>query len=111
MSTYMLWLLACFFVGECTSDSFACSWDFLFLCCHDQPLHECFHLVCCILFCHIWLLSLRDHSSLKGNGEGMDLQENGGGGHLGGLEGGETVVEIYCLREKSVFNKKETIAN
>lgn len=37
---------------------------------------------------------------LKGCGEGMGpLWE------LGGVEGGETVISIYCIREESIFNK------
>lgn len=36
----------------------------------------------------------------------MDLEESrGGGGDLEGLKGKEIVGRIYCMREKSVFNK------
>jgi hypothetical protein len=31
-----------------------------------------------------------------------------GGEELGGGEGGETVVRVYCMREESIFNEKET---
>lgn len=30
-------------------------------------------------------------------------------GELGEVEGGETVVEMYCMREKSIFNEKLVI--
>ena len=39
-----------------------------------------------------------------------DARGEGGGGCvrvcLGGEKGGETVVEMYCMREESIFNKK-----
>ena len=28
-------------------------------------------------------------------------------GELGGVETGETVVRMYCIREESIFNKKK----
>ena len=31
--------------------------------------------------------------------------EWGGGGELGGMEEGENVVEMYYMREESIFNK------
>lgn len=35
----------------------------------------------------------------------MDLGERGWA-ELGGAEGGETVVEIHCMREEPIFHKK-----
>lgn len=56
----------------------------------------------CIL-CHVWLLSLRGLLSSErkqrrcgsGDRRGMDL---------GGMDGGETMVGMFCMREESVFN-------
>lgn len=38
---------------------------------------------------------------------GMDLEErrSDGGGEVTGVEGGETLVGMYCMREVSIFNK------
>ena len=33
------------------------------------------------------------------------LWERGGRGQLGGVEGGESVVGMYCMREESILNK------
>jgi hypothetical protein len=38
-------------------------------------------------------------------GEGTERWEC----ELGGAEGGETVVEMYCMTEKSIYNKKFVI--
>lgn len=32
----------------------------------------------------------------------MDLGKREGGGELGGVDGGETVVDMYCTREESI---------
>ena len=34
----------------------------------------------------------------------MGLRDRGGGGHLKGVEGRETVVGMYCMRKESIFN-------
>lgn len=63
-----------------------------------------FTLSFCILFCHIWLLSLGGllFSEAKerrtGSGEEWRLGEAGRG------SGGETVVKTYCMPDGSVYN-------
>lgn len=37
----------------------------------------------------------------------MDLGKKGGRRWLGGVDGGETVAGIYCMREESIFNLKK----
>jgi hypothetical protein len=37
-------------------------------------------------------------------GKRMDLEERGGEGELGGVEAGETVVNMYYMRAESTFN-------
>lgn len=37
----------------------------------------------------------------------MDLDGRGGEEELGGKEGGETIIRIYCIRKKSIFNKRK----
>ena len=40
----------------------------------------------------------------------MDLRKRGRGGkELGGPEGGEAVIGMYCMREESTFNNKKEI--
>lgn len=41
------------------------------------------------------------------NGGGMDQRENEGAGELGGVEGEETVVRKYCMREESIFSRRK----
>lgn len=36
--------------------------------------------------------------------KGVDLEERGGKEELGGIEEGETIISIYCVR-KNIFNK------
>ena len=43
-------------------------------------------------------------SFLKGNRGPVDLGEKGGEQGVGGEEGGEAVVRMYCMREESIFN-------
>lgn len=50
---------------------------------------------------------LENCSFLKENGEGVDVEERGGSRKLGVVEGGETVVRIYCMEEESIFKKKK----
>jgi hypothetical protein len=38
--------------------------------------------------------------------EEVDLEDGGCGEELGGVEGGETVDGMYCVREEYIFNKK-----
>ena len=45
-------------------------------------------------------------SLLKGVVGKVDPGEKGCGEKLGGMERGETVVGIYCMREESIFIKK-----
>jgi hypothetical protein len=44
--------------------------------------------------CYLWLISLRDLFSEE------ELREDVGEGTLGGGEGGEPVVRMYCIREE-----------
>lgn len=30
-------------------------------------------------------------------------------GRLGGVEEGETIIRVYCMREESIFNKRKNI--
>lgn len=39
----------------------------------------------------------------------MDVEERGGSRKLGVVEGGETVVRIYCMEEESIFKKKKQL--
>lgn len=41
----------------------------------------------------------------------MDQEKMGAGEKLGGVEGGETIIRIYCMRKESSFNKKEKKLN
>lgn len=36
----------------------------------------------------------------------MDLGETGNKGEVGVVEGGKTVIRMYCMREQSTFNKR-----
>lgn len=38
--------------------------------------------------------------------KGTDLNGSEGGKELGGVQGGGTVIKIYCLRKESIFNKR-----
>ena len=52
------------------------------------------------LLCPVCLISLKS-SFQKENRRGLDLEERGSGrGRLGGMEGGETVVRVYCVTEE-----------
>ena len=39
----------------------------------------------------------------KGSGSGWE----GSGEELGGVEGGETIIGIYCMKKESIFNKRQ----
>jgi hypothetical protein len=39
--------------------------------------------------------------------KGVDLEGRGGGEELGGVEGGKTIIGIYCTREESILNKRK----
>lgn len=41
----------------------------------------------------------------------MDLGKKGGRRWLGGVDGGENVVGIYCMREEAIFNLKKVSLN
>lgn len=41
------------------------------------------------------------------NGGGMDQRENESAEELGGMEGEETVVRKYCMREQSIFGRRK----
>ena len=43
------------------------------------------------------------HGFLEGSGSGWE----GGGEELGGVEGGKTIIGIYCTREESILNKRK----
>lgn len=45
-------------------------------------------------------------SFLKGDEAGVGLGRKGGRAELGGVEGGETVAELYSVTEEFVFNNK-----
>jgi hypothetical protein len=52
-----------------------------------------------ILFYQVLLLSLGGLLFSEGRGCGFKREEVG----LGGVERGETVIRIYCIREESMF--------
>lgn len=65
-----------------------------------------FALSYCILFCQVWLSSLRGLLFSEGR------QRHGSRGErrwwqLGEVEGGENVVRMYCMGEQSIFNFKK----
>jgi hypothetical protein len=39
----------------------------------------------------------------------VDSDEKRGGEGLGGVEGGEIVIRIYCVRKGSIFNKRKKV--
>lgn len=41
----------------------------------------------------------------------MDLEESGGGEELGEVEGGEIVLELYCMRQEYNINKKSLLTS
>lgn len=41
------------------------------------------------------------------NGGGMDQRENESAGERGEMEGEETVVRKYCMRELSIFGRRK----
>lgn len=43
------------------------------------------------------------------NRKAEDLDWNGAGEKQGGVEGKETVIMIYSLRKKSIFNKRKNV--
>ena len=46
-------------------------------------------------------------SFLMRDRKGVDLDGRRGGEELGGVEGGETIIRIYYVRKKSIFNKRK----
>lgn len=64
----------------------------------------CFVLI--DFFVIFWLLSLRKLLFSDGRKKGNGPSGRGGKEKLGGVEGGDTVVRIYCIR-KELFSLKE----
>jgi hypothetical protein len=63
---------------------------------------------CNILFCCILLLSLRNlFFSNERQKKGVYLKGIGDEKELEGVERGQTISRIYCVRKESVFNKRE----
>lgn len=58
----------------------------------------------CILFCCVSLLSLGALLFLMGDGGRVNPEKRGSEG-TGGVEGEETVVKMYCIREESILIK------
>ena len=58
-------------------------------------------LFCLTAFCFVMLRChlLDAHSFLMREGKEVDLIERRGGEELGGVEGGEIVCRIYCMRK------------
>ena len=50
---------------------------------------------------------LESYSFLMRNRKGVNLE--GSGEKVGGVEGQETVLRIYCMRKESIFNKRKKI--
>jgi hypothetical protein len=97
------------------SDSFACSWDSLppvgLLCSANMRV---FTLSNCIMYCLVWLLSLGELLFSEGKWKRSGVGRDGRWGKLRGMEGGETVVRMYYVREEFICNKnrkkkKETV--
>lgn len=90
-----------------SSDSFACSRFFSSYWVALSSLNEGFILSYCILFCLVWLLSL---GSLLFSEKEMEGNGSGGEGRLEEVRGGRgTMFGIYCMREDSIFSKKENL--
>lgn len=90
------------------SDSFALSWDsFPHWVAYFPFTARAFALSYCVLFCCVVCFLLEDSSFLKGDGRGLDLEERGDRGDLGGVGGGQTVLEMYYVRE-DLFKQKDS---
>jgi hypothetical protein len=80
---------------------------FLLIGCLVQPQYERFHLVLLflVLFCLVvvpWRPNPFWREKWRGTGSrGQDRWK-----HLGEVEGGDTVVRMYCTKEESIFNTK-----
>lgn len=48
-------------------------------------------------------------SFLTRDRKGVDWDGRGGGEGLGGVEGGETIIRIYYVRNESIFNEGEGV--
>jgi hypothetical protein len=57
--------------------------------------------VCCVLFC---CNILEACSFLKEDERGMKKGEKAGRGYLGGVDGEEIIVVLYCRKEESIFS-------
>lgn len=66
-----------------------------------------FVLSLCIYLLSGWPFSLGGlHIFSRRNRGGVDLMELGGMRRVGGMEGEEIVIRIYCMTGESTFNKK-----
>ena len=65
-----------------------------------------FALSCHGLFCCVQLSSLRGLLYSEGKQSESEFEGGGGWGDLGGMEGWETVVRMYCMREESISTSK-----
>lgn len=74
---------------------FCLLWDFFLLGCLVQPRYEDF---CLILLYHVssCLVAISWRPALFWRGRGMKKRD---GRELGGVEGGKTVVKMYCMRK------------
>jgi hypothetical protein len=66
-----------------------------------------FALSYCNLFCPVLLLSLGGLLFSEGKGRGSTFREEGMWERAERREGGETEVKMYCIREESIFKKKQ----
>ena len=115
VSEYMLWLIVWCLCETPNRESSCVSLTllpvhgthFLLLGCLVQPRYEGFVLSYCILFGCIVLFGgclLETCSFLKKKQSKMHPWEKEGEGYLEGMEGGETVVRMYYMREEPIFN-------
>lgn len=61
-----------------------------------------------ILFCRVYLLSLRNLRFSNERQKGVNLDGVGIGGNLGGIVGRGTIVGICCIRKEYFQGKKNT---
>lgn len=77
---------------------------FLLLDCHVQLGYESLllYLIYLIIFCFVMIdcYILKAYFLLMRDRKGMDPEGGRGGEELGGLEGGDTVIRIYCIRKE-----------
>lgn len=100
--------------SACISDPFACCWDSFPPIRRPCPasiwgLLPCLIVSCFVLFgCQLLeVCSFLKRKQRRSESEG----EGRWRGQLEGVEGGETLVGMYCMGDKSIFNKKEKNSN